>query len=149
MIDLSPEVLDQECALYTRYLTGGEATDAIRAAYRRGHEHIPFHTDADPSARPIDAWILGLSRRGAFGARAADAYSRFFRAGGILRQKLTLVLAIVEHGPPHHRSLNRGGGSGPVGAFFGLGMIGIGFAAALATGILLLGPAHLIGRNRG
>ncbi len=142
-----PLTLDRECDVFTRALTGGKATPALSRAYLEGHTTIPLLAAA--RLRPlsaVDRASLQLARTGPFGTRAADAYARLFRPGGPLRQKLTLVLAILEHAPPHHLLLNTGSGVGRVRA--GLGLVGLGtsFLVALSVGIVALAPVHLLTR---
>lgn len=140
--------LDRECAVFTRYLTGGPPTEALCAAYRRGHAHMPLDDAGGPAATTLDRWALRVARVGTPWARASDAYHRFFHPTGVLRKKLVLLLAILEHAPPHHTELNRGSGGGPVGAVLGLAATGIAFGLAVVGGGLLLGPVHLWSRAR-
>lgn len=146
MREAAPEILDRECTVFTRYLVGGAPTGALRLAYRDGHENIPFRQGAGGAATALDRWALRVARLGAPGVRAADAYHRFFHPHGALRQKLTLMLAILEHAPPFHVDLNRGVGGGPVRAFVGLAGVGIAFGLALVGGLAVFGPVHLWSR---
>jgi hypothetical protein len=135
--------LDRECTVFTRYLVGGEPTNDLRRAYRQGHARIPFRSGGAAPDTALDRWALRLTHLGAPGVRAADAYHRFFHPAGALRQKLTLLLAILEHAPPFHIDLNRGGAGGPIRAAMGLAGVGIAFGLSLVVGTALLGPIHL------
>lgn len=142
----APEILDRECTVFTRHLAGGAPTEALRLAYRNGHGTIPFRLEGDHTNAALDRWALRVARLGAPGVRAADAYHRFFHPYGALRQKLTLLLAILEHAPPFHVDLNRGVGGGPLRAVVGLAGVGVAFGLALVGGIVVVGPVHLWSR---
>lgn len=146
MRDVAASTLDRECTVFTRYLVGGTPTDALRLAYREGHEGIPFRHEAGPQTIALDRWALSVARLGPLGVRAADAYHRFFHPHGALRQKLTLLLAILEHAPPFHVGLNRGVGGGPLRALLGLAGVGLAFGLSLLGGLVVLGPVHVWGR---
>jgi hypothetical protein len=146
MSEASTAALDRECTVFTRYLVGGNPTDGLRLAYRRGHDSIPFRRNDDRSSAPLDQWALRVARLGSPGVRAADAYHRFFHPFGALRQKLTLLLAILEHAPPFHVDLNRGVGGGPLRAVIGLAGVGFVFGLSLIGGVVVLGPVHLWSR---
>lgn len=135
--------LARECAAFAQYLAGATPTPAMQAYYRRAHATIPFR--AAGALVPIDRSLLGWARRGGLPLRLADAYARFFRPTGALRQKLTLMLAILENSPETHRWLNSGETGSGAGVLAGLLLTGLAFVAALALGTLLFGPLHLLG----
>jgi hypothetical protein len=135
--------LARECAVFAQYLASTAATPAMEAYYARAHATIPC--GASETLAPIDRWLSGSARRGGLPLRLADAYARFFRPTGALRQKLTLMLAILENSPETSRWLNSGETGSPAGVLAGLALTGLGFGAALALGTLLFGPLHLLG----
>ncbi len=127
----------------SRYLTGHPPTAYVVRKYIDGHEAIPFRRY--PSADPLDAALAMFARRGSISARIADAYARLARPHGILRQKLTLLLAVLENAPPHYRELTSGSPHGSlVRALLETTWSLASFAGALAAGVLILGPLHFI-----
>jgi len=135
-------VLERECDVFARYLTGGEPVAYARDHYQRAHE-VAAEALEEGADSPLERRLLEWGRRGGLGLRAADAWSRFFRPGALLRRKLVLTLAILENGPPTHRSLNapREGRSllllGEVAGRVALSV------AALVLGVVVFGPAAL------
>ena len=136
--------LDLECREFSRYLAGRDPSEAARAYYVRAHRTIPYLTGGE--MLPVDRGLLAAARRGGFLLRAADAYGRFFRPAGPLRQKLVLCLAILENSPDTHEHLN----SAEVGptALVLARLVGAGIVAGLAlvTGMLAFGPQQLLSR---
>lgn len=135
--------LARECAAFAQYLARTTPTPAMQAYYARAQATMPCRTSA--AMAPIDRWLSGWARRGGLPLRLADAYARFFRPTGALRQKLTLMLAILENSPETSRWLNSGETGSRAGVLAGLVLTGLGFVAALALGMLLFGPLHLLG----
>jgi hypothetical protein len=84
-----------------------------------------------------------FAARGGWRVRVADAYARIFRPHGALRQKLTLLLAVLESAPATHREFTSGG-SGVAAAIGRSALSLLGFGVAFLTGLLLLGPVHLV-----
>ena len=137
--------LDLESAALTRYLAGTGPSDYIRRKYREGHAAIPYRLKGDEDA--FDAMLVVVARGGTVRSRVADAYARIFRPHGALRQKLTLLLAILENSPDVHRRFT-GGGRGTLAAIAGISASLFIFSISLLAGLLLLGPAHLLLRGR-
>jgi hypothetical protein len=135
-------MLEQECEVLSRYLTGTRPTSYLVRKYQDGHAAIPFRKDS--VSDPFDVALVMVARKSPSLARIADAYARRARPHGILRQKLTLLLAIAENAPPHFRNLTSGSSHGLAGAVlsttFSLGA----FLLALTAGAVLLGPLHLL-----
>ena len=133
--------LVRECHVFARYLAGVEPTPYIIEAYTRSHRHLPALA-APPDA--LDDLLLGGARRSPFLAGLSDAYARRARPTGILRQKLTLMLAILESSPPAHRWIN-GAEVGPVPLALARAVWAVALGAmATALSVVLYGPLHLI-----
>lgn len=132
--------LERECRALSRYLLGQDPDAYVIAQYARGHASIPCRRSR-PDA--FDGLLVLMACRGAVTARVADAYARFFRPRGALRQKLTLMLAVLENAPLTHARLTRGG-RGVLRALADTVMALAGTAVALGGGIVLLGPLHLL-----
>jgi len=64
-----------------------------------------------------------------------------------LRQKLTLLLAILENSPDTHRRFTSGG-RGTFAAVAGIAAGLLLFSLSLLAGFIFLGPAHLLLRGR-
>jgi hypothetical protein len=131
--------LERECDSFARYLTGAPATAYAREKYRRGHSAMP----ASSNPARIDRISVALGRSGGLLLRSCDAYSRWFRPTGLLRQKLVLLLAILENSPPTHVQLNEGETGSPGRLVAALAAHGLLFAGCLLAGVLVLGPVHL------
>jgi len=137
--------LDIESSAFARYLAGVEPGEYVRQKYRDGHRHIPYRLRGDEDA--LDVALVVMARRGSLRARIADAYARVFRPHGVLRQKLTLLLAILENAPDTHRALTRGGRGGPFALAGILGSLAL-FVLSLSAGLLVFGPVHWLLRGR-
>ena len=142
----SADELATECTVFAQYLVGQPATAAMTAYYQRAHATIPYRGAGPLSA--VDRVLLGAAGSGGIALRAADAYARFFRPTGALRQKLTLCLAILENSPETHAWLNRAETGTRWRVLAGMGRAGVAFLFSLGLGILLFGMVQLIGGRR-
>ncbi len=140
-------LLSLECRIFTRYLASQEPSDYIREHYARCHALIPCRDASSVDA--VDRMLLHAARRGPIATRIADAYARFARPNGALRQKLVLMLAVLENSPETHTRFD----TASTGGIFQAGLVvvaaGVAGAASLAAGVLLLGPLHLFARSDG
>ena len=144
----SAEALAVECDALARYLVGQPATGPMIAYYQRAHANIPYRTAGDLSA--VDRALIRAAGGGTVLLRAADAYARFFRPTGPLRQKLTLCLAILENSPETHAGLNRTETGQRWRVLAGVALSGVAFLCSLGLGVVIFGPPQLFGgaRNR-
>ncbi len=143
----SPETLALECSALVRYLVGQPATAPMQAFYARAHATIPYRKGPPPVA--VDDALVSAIGSGGVVLRAADAYARFFRPTGPLRQKLTLALAIVENSPETHAGLNRAAVGPRWRVLTDVALAGVGFLCCLGMGLLVFGPQQLTsGRTR-
>lgn len=133
--------LDAECRAFTRYLIRQDPDPYVVLRYREGHRGIPFRVTGQRDA--VDGMLVLFASRAGWRVRVADAYCRIFRPHGVLRQKLTLLLAILENAPATHRQFISTE-SGVASAIGRTGFALLGFSVALSAGILLLGPGHLV-----
>jgi hypothetical protein len=139
------EVLDKECRTFSRYLLGSEPTDYILRKYRSGHESIPFRSRSQQST--FDSRLVVFAGKGKVRARMSDAYARMFFPHGTLRQKLVLLLAILETSPTSYAPLTRGG-RGSTQAIWDITVSLTGFGLSLLGALLVLGPKHMLTRIR-
>ncbi len=132
---------ERECEVFCAYLIDGRPTEYVQRKYALGHGAIPFRRGANHTR--FDERLVALARRGPWFTRIADAYARFFRPTSPLRQKLVLLVAILENAPPSHTYLNSAEASGPLAAAIRALVSGTGFVLALLVGMVLLGPWQL------
>lgn len=135
----SPEMIDEhaaDCDTFTRYLCGTPADDYIRGKYAVALELL--NTAAEDE--PIDRALLEAGRRGGFHLTSADCYAKFFRPRTALRQKLIIVLAIIENAPNTHRYLNSAAGGGFFLTILRIFALLTGTAIAMTAGVLRFGP---------
>jgi len=87
-----------------------------------------------------------LLRFGSFGtvtAGLADAYARFVRPTGVLRQKLVLMCAVLENSPETHARFNSAAVGSRVTILARLLLVGFTAALNITAAMLLLAPLHL------
>lgn len=138
--DQAGPALTAECRVFCRYLAGVTPDEYIQSWYRRGHAAIPYRLTG--ALDRFDRVLVRFARLGAAAARMADAYARRFRSCGVLRQKLVLLLAILEHAPGS--GLTRGWSRGRAAFWVVVVWSGVASGAALLFGVVLLGPVHLL-----
>ena len=131
--------------MFTRYLAGENPSDYVRQKYSDGHRAIPYRLQGNEDA--FDVALVITARRGPVRARIADAYARIFRPHGVLRQKLTLLLAILENSPRMHRRFTSGG-RGILLAVPAIGGSLLLFLFSFLAGLALFGPVHRLLRGR-
>ena len=135
----APDELHRECTVFTRHLLGVHPDAMVVERYRSAVSTIP-------SLTPGSGWeraLLGFARRGVMRARSADAYAALFAPASVLRQRLVILLAILEVHPRFSQDIDKAlGGSLPSV----IGRVGASSLAAvlfLVAGTLLLGPLRL------
>jgi len=136
-----PAELDAECRVFTRYLTGQDATDYVLQKYRAAHE-VSSQLRAVSST---DHVLVDYASRGVISAKLADAHAALLAPASLLRKKLVLLLAILETCPPYHNVMDSPVGGSPVPAFLRLAVTGVVSLASLAIGSLILIPVRVIG----
>lgn len=136
----SRERLDAECQVFAKYLTGQEPTSYIREWYLKGHSSL---VGAEVAATPLDELLLEVARRGPGWTGLAESYARWSCPNGLLRHKLILLLALMEHEPLRHRHLTDPltGSRWAIGTR--LAALGVRFVLLHLGAILMIGPRHL------
>lgn len=134
--------LRAEAIAGARYLTGEDPTGYVLACYERSHAAAA--AGDDPPVVLVDAALDSLVRLGAFPARIADGYARWFRPFGPLRRRLILLLAILENSPPTDQPLNSAREGSAVAVAGGMAVALLGSGVCLVLGVVLLGPLHLV-----
>jgi nucleoside-diphosphate-sugar epimerase len=138
--------IDSECDVFSRYLVSEPPTDSIRRQYQMAILARDLATETELTA--FDRRTLGLARRNIFFTRVADAYCAIFHRHGVLRRKLILLLAILEHGPPTATRFDQPTIRGAICVATNLLLLGVSFSLLLLFGIFLLSPAHLFWRRQ-
>jgi hypothetical protein len=133
-------------SVFTRYLTNQTTTEYVAKQYRMALAARGLAKDDDFSA--FDRVTLNLASRGLVWTRFADAYCAIFRRHGVLRRRLILLMAIVEHTAPYSDRFDRPIPRSVIGLVSFLFLQGIQFTLSLMVGIALLLPAHLLSLYR-
>ena len=116
----------------------------MRQRYAAAHQ---VRAEALASGNRFDAITVAFAMMGPLFTRLADAYCRLFRPRGALRQKLVLVLAILEVSPPFYRDIDEVRGP-PLLQVVILAGSALAFALSLLLGAVLLAPLQLLVRGK-
>lgn len=143
-LTFDPNVLDRECAVFCRYLSGHEANEYVRGKYREAHQTRFLSGEADRA----DAVFASIARLHPWTARIVDAYTRVFRPFSIVRKKLVILLAILESCAPTHTYLDTADSQPPVLLVTRMVPRCMIFAVAVLISMVLLLPVDWILRRR-
>ena len=136
--------LEQECAVYARYLSARAPTAYLIEKYLDFHQKLGEKVRTDP----FDSFLIEVSARGTLWTRLADSYARIFRPDSVLRKKLILVLALLECAPPSFEALDQVPAGGLPGTVLRLAGASARFLASLILGAALFTPVRFwIGRR--
>ena len=91
-VDISTGLLERECRHLTQYLTGDRPEDYVMAKYVEGHKTAKLGKDANQ----FDALLIKIASRNMLFTKLTDVYTRVFYRNAVFRQKLVLLLAIIE-----------------------------------------------------
>ena len=134
-----PDVIHRECIVFTRHLLGRHPDVMVHERYRAAVSTIP-------SLTPGTAWeraLLGAARRGVILARCADSYAALFAPGSALRQRLVILLAILEVHPRFSGEIDKALGGSLPSVIARVGLRSLAALLFLAMGTLLLAPVRL------
>jgi hypothetical protein len=133
-----------EADVFCRYLVGASASSYVVEKYASGQKVLPG--DGPRSSRdPFGERLVRFALRGRMHTQLADTYARFFAPYGLLRQKLVLMLAILENSPGIGRNLNSSLSATRFRICVALLQEALGTAMSLAVAVLVLGPLQLYG----
>lgn len=135
-------VLKDECRALTAYLVGTAPTAYIEEQYARAAYVYGLAFDGDFSC--FDRTTVRLARSSRIAARAVDAYCGLLHRRGVLRRKLIVLSAILEHVAPTNAAFDRVASRGAALTFLSLAGYGIVSALSLLLGAAVLLPAKLI-----
>ena len=135
----TPDELHRECAVFMRHLLGRHPDAMVVDRYRAAVSTIP-------SLSPGTAWeraLLGFARRGVILARSADAYAAPFAPASVLRQRLVILLAILEVHPRFSQDIDRALGESLPWVIARVGLRSLAAVLFLVAGTLLLTPVRI------
>jgi hypothetical protein len=137
-------ILEKECSVFSAHLIGVNTAVYTRLKYV---EATSAHGIAfDENFSPFDRATLAFARRGRNLARWADAYCAIFHRRGVLRRKLIVLAAILEHVSPTSHVFDNVPARGRINAILALVGSGSMFALSLALGVIVLLPLDLFYR---
>ena len=90
--DISAGPLERECERFTQYLTGGKPDHYVKKKYTEGHEA----TKLGKGGNHFDTLLIKIATRNTLFTKLSDVYTRVFYRNAVVRQKLVLLLAILE-----------------------------------------------------
>lgn len=137
----SDRCLERECAVFAAYLGVPAPTSYVTGRYVEAHRRLG-------ALRPVDRFdslLVAFAGRHPVATKVADAYARFFAPRSALRNKLVLLLSILETSV--YGLLRAPGRSRPV-VVARLAVDGVAAVLSTVAGLLLLAPAHLLLRRR-
>lgn len=137
--------IEHECQAFTRHLLGVDADRAVVQTYRAALEALPALGVEGPWERAL----LTLARRGVTGVRCADAFAALFARASVLRQRLVILLAILETRAPYSDRIDAALGGSRPWVFARLAGRGLRSLLYLVAGALWLVPVRLALGTRG
>lgn len=142
LTDETRRVLRDECRALTGYLVGASPSAYIEEQYVRAAN---IHGLAfDESLSCFDRVTIRLARSNRLAARAADAYCGLLHRRGVLRRKLIVLSAILEHVAPTSAAFDTVETRGPALAALALAGHGILSTLSLLLGVAILLPTKLV-----
>lgn len=142
--EMDDAALRAECRTLTRYLVGGDPSAYVEQHYLRAAAVHGLASDSALSC--FDRASIKLARSGRICASWADAYCALFHRSGVLRRKLVVLAAILEHVAPTSEVFDHVRPRGVLATGFSLAAIGIASALSLLMGAVFLAPAELFCR---
>jgi hypothetical protein len=135
------ELLERECEVFSRCLSGEPPGDYVRQQYLAAHR--AGAVEAPGGATPFERAVVTLARLGPGMARALDAHARVFANGSLLRRKLVLLLALLEVRSRHAERIDTPTGSSTFALFAALAWLGLRFVVTVFVTALALLPVRL------
>ncbi|MFN3746386.1 MAG: NAD-dependent epimerase/dehydratase family protein [Hyphomicrobiaceae bacterium] len=142
MTDQVKRALRDECRALTAYLLGTTPSAYIEEQYAKAVHVHALAFDEDFSC--FDRTTVDLARRGRLLARSADAYCGLLHRRGVLRRKLIVLAAILEHAAPTNAAFDRVTPRPVALTILSICTYGVVATVSLALGATILVPAKLI-----
>jgi nucleoside-diphosphate-sugar epimerase len=131
-----------ECRAFTSYLVGCSSSPYVEECYILAAQEHGLADEVDFSC--FDRATLRVARLGCTSARWADSYCALFRRNGILRRKLILLAAILEHVSPTSKAFDDVEPSSLARTFFSIGAFGLTSVVSVLIGAMILFPAGVV-----
>ena len=141
--------MDRESRLFSRYLLGGVADDAILDTYAAA---VASGTAGPcPELRAFDRLLTRIARTHPVMTRAVDVYARHFCPAAPVRKRLILMLAILESHARPYAAMDTVDGGGRAAVYLRLGGAVISSLFLLVLATVFLSPLSLVmsGRRAG
>jgi len=135
--------LEREADIFARNLSGKPPSNAALRHYIAANRAHGMASEATLAA--FDRRALAVAMRSPRHARCVDAVCSLLARRGALRRKLIIMAAILENQYPTNAIFEAPQAPGPLSSIWKLAGHGLGFAASLVGGVLLLGAARLTG----
>jgi uncharacterized protein YbjT (DUF2867 family) len=143
----SQQIVEDECRTFVTYLVGPKPSAYVVERYVMAAQAHGLSNDEAFSC--LDRAALKLARRGRMFARWADAYCALFCRNGVLRRKLVLLAAILEHVAPTSEAFDRVSPSSAAKTVLSLATYGLTSAVSLFLGAVILLPVSVVCRIAG
>jgi hypothetical protein len=142
LTDETKRVLREECRALTAYLVGALPSAYTEEQYvRAAHVHgVAF----DENFSCFDRVTVRLARSNRLAARAADAYCGLLHRRGVLRRKLIVLSAILEHVAPTSEAFDKVETRGLALTVLALAGHGVLSTLSLLLGVVVLLPTKLV-----
>jgi len=130
--------------VFASYLTGQEPSGYVVEQYIQAH-HCGVLGPGTTRFERVLVTVAGYHR---LLTRMADAYARFFDPRSALRNKLVLLLALLETSAPSYRWVDdvpSGSRAGTLASVLGHGIIG---TICLVLGLILFTPIRLLASTK-
>ena len=133
---------EEECRSFATYLSGVRPSAYVVEQYVAAASAHELACDGDLSC--FDRATLKLARSGPLFTRWADAYCAIVGRSGVLRRKLIVLAAILEHVAPTSDALDRVVARSVARTVVSLAGYGSAFAVSLLVGAVILLPASVL-----
>ncbi|MAF27112.1 MAG: hypothetical protein QF819_05740 [Gemmatimonadota bacterium] len=139
-------ILEDEGRTLGRYILGEGPAMFILEKYVQAH--AAGVVEPPGGADSFDRLVVEVAQGGHGLTRFADSYCALFRRGGLLRRKLSLLVALLESVAPTDAAVDRVTAPGRTRTFLDAAFRAAAFAVLAAFSIPVFGPAHLALRRR-
>jgi NADH dehydrogenase len=100
--DSPPNLCKKECEQFTRYLAGCNPTEYIKKKYLEGHKASRIVKNNSY----FDNLLIRSAVKNTFVTRLVDVYTSVFYRNAVIRQKMVLLLAILESCPATYDNID-------------------------------------------
>ena len=135
--------LTAECRAFCEHLVGSAPPARVMEGYLAHHRAHPVGPYSG-----FEHELLERARRGGFAAALADAYAARVLPGGLLRRKLTLLLALLETDPATFERIDAPDSGGVASAWLRLIARGASEIGLALLALAIWGPLHFMAARR-